>query len=344
MDASSKRSVLPTPMARRKQPFVSLVVPMYNEEDGLDGFFATVKEVMARAGVEYEIIAVDDGSRDDTLLRLRTHRAMDPRIKIVVLSRNFGKESAETAGIHCARGDAVIPIDADLQDPPELILSFLQKYAEGYDMVYGIRRSRAGDTASKRLTAFGFYNIFNRLSPHKIPVNAGDFRLMDRAVVEAFKALPERNRFLKGLFPWIGYKQIGISFERTARLAGSTKYNYWGMWNNAIDGITAFSTAPLRLWSYVGGLVAILSFLFATFFTFWALFLGRTVPGWASIMVVMLGLGGMQLLSLGIIGEYLGRLYMETKGRPLYIVRATEGLEDDRSERIVPAELAPRRA
>jgi polyisoprenyl-phosphate glycosyltransferase len=343
MNASLK-SASPTPISRRTHPFVSLVVPMFNEEDGIERFFAKVKEVMARSGAEYEIIAVDDGSSDDTLLRLRTQRAMDPRIKIVALSRNFGKESAETAGILYARGDAVIPIDADLQDPPELILSFLEKYAEGYDMVYGIRRSRAGDTAPKRLTAAGFYNVFNRLSPHKIPVNAGDFRLMDRAVVAAFSELPERNRFLKGLFPWVGFKQIGIPFERTARLAGKTKYNYWGMWNNAIDGITAFSTAPLKLWSYVGGLVAVLSFLLAILFAFWALFLGKTVPGWASIMVVMLGLGGMQLLSLGIIGEYLGRLYTETKGRPLFIVRSTEGLDEDESGAIVSAELAPRRA
>ncbi|MFZ1989495.1 MAG: glycosyltransferase family 2 protein [Alphaproteobacteria bacterium] len=317
----------PTPLERRKSPFVSLVVPMFNEEEGLKTFFARVYEVMAKIGADYEIVAVDDGSRDGTLAGLKTQRAADPRIKIVALSRNFGKENAMTAGIAYAQGDVVIPIDADLQDPPELIAQFLEKYAQGYDMVYGVRQSRDSDSAGKRLTAGSFYRVFNRLARNKIPENAGDFRLMDRAVVDAFKALPERNRFLKGLFAWVGFKSTGIPFDRQEREAGTTKFNYWRLWNFALDGITSFSTAPLRWWGYIGLCVAALSFLFAFSLILQVLIFGRDVPGYASIMVVVLFLGGMQLLSLGIIGEYLGRLYMESKSRPNFIVREAEGFE-----------------
>jgi len=302
---------------------------MFNESEGLRAFFARVIPVMEKTGAPFEIVAVDDGSRDDTLAGLKACRAADPRIKIVSLSRNFGKESATSAGIGYAQGDVVIPIDSDLQDPPELIAQFLEKYAQGYDMVYGVRRSRAADSASKRVTAGSFYRIFNRLSGNKIPENAGDFRLMDRSVVEAFKALPERNRFLKGLFAWVGFRSIGIPFDRPEREAGKSKFNYWRLWNFALDGITSFSTAPLRWWGYIGLLVAALSFLFALTLILQVLIFGRDVPGYASIMVVMLFLGGMQLLSLGIIGEYLGRLYMESKGRPNFIVREAEGFGPD---------------
>lgn len=315
----------PTPLELRKAPFVSLIVPMFNEAEGLETFFGRVSTVMREIGVPYEIVAVDDGSRDATLAGLKTQRAADPHIKIVALSRNFGKENAMTAGISYAQGDVVIPIDADLQDPPDLIAQFLEKYAQGYDMVYGVRQTRDRDSVGKRLTAGSFYRIFNRLSRDKIPENAGDFRLMDRAVVDAFKALPERNRFLKGLFAWVGFKSIGIPFDRPEREAGTTKFNYWRLWNFAIDGITSFSTAPLRWWGYIGLGVAVMSFLFALSLILQVLIWGRDVPGYASIMVVVLFLGGMQLLSLGIIGEYLGRLYMESKSRPNFIVREAEG-------------------
>ncbi len=317
----------PTPLNRRKAPFVSLVVPMFNEAERLKPFFERVGSVMEKLGTPYEIVAVDDGSHDGTLLGLKACRAADPRIKIVALSRNFGKENATSAGIAYASGDAVIPIDADLQDPPELIAQFLDKYAQGYDMVYGVRQSRARGGAARRVTAGGLYRIFNRISGDKIPQNAGDFRLMDRAIVDAIKALPERNRFLKGLFAWVGFNSIGIPFDRPERRAGKSKFNCLRLWNLALDGVTSFSTAPLRWCGYAGLAVATLSFLFALLLILQVLIHERDVPGYASTMVAVLFLGGMQLLSLGIIGEYLGRLYMESKSRPNFIVREAEGFE-----------------
>ncbi len=308
---------------------ISVVVPMYNEAAGLDTFFARVEPVLEAVSGNYEILCVNDGSRDGTLPALLDHRARNPRIKVIDLARNFGKEQALTAGLDAAVGDAVIPMDADLQDPPELIADFVGKWREGFDVVYGVRRSRDSDSPAKRATARLFYRLFNRLTALPIPENTGDFRLMDRRVVEALRSLPERNRFMKGLFSWVGFRQTGVAYDREARAAGSSKWNYWRLWNFALDGITGFSTVPLRLWSYAGAAVALIAFLYAAFLIIRTIVLGIDVPGYASLMVVILFLGGVQLISLGVIGEYLGRLYHEAKQRPTYLVGRTYGLGKD---------------
>jgi glycosyltransferase involved in cell wall biosynthesis len=211
-------------------------------------------------------------------------------------------------------------MDVDLQDPPELIPRFLERWREGYDVVYGVRASRASDTTSKRMTAGWFYRLFNRLSQTRIPENAGDFRLIDRRAADVLRGLPERNRFMKGLFAWVGFRSVGVPYERAPRAAGTTKWNYWRLWNFAIDGLVSFSTVPLRVWTYVGALVALCSFLYALIIVARVILFGIDVPGYASLMTVVLFIGGVQLLSLGVIGEYLGRLFVEVKGRPVYVV------------------------
>jgi glycosyltransferase involved in cell wall biosynthesis len=307
-------------------PELSIVVPMFNEEEVVDLFFARMEPLLESLQTSYEIVCVDDGSRDSTLARLLGHHHRNPRIKVVSLSRNFGKEQALTAGLDACTGRAVIPMDVDLQDPPELISAFLEQWRAGFDVVYGVRQSRQTDGPVKRLTAGLFYRMFNRLTELRIPENTGDFRLMDRKVVEAIKLLPERNRFMKGIFAWVGFRQTGVEYVRPLRAAGTTKWNYWKLWNFALDGITGFSTLPLRLWSYVGMGVSLLAFLYAAFLIIRVLALGVDAPGYASLMVVTLFLGGIQLITLGIIGEYVGRLYKESKGRPLYLVERTFGL------------------
>jgi polyisoprenyl-phosphate glycosyltransferase len=313
--------------ARRVE--LSIVVPMYNEEEVVDLFFARMEPLLAELGLRYEILCVNDGSRDGTLAKLVAHHQRNPSIKVIELTRNFGKEQALSAGLDASTGAAVIPMDVDLQDPPELISELLARWREGYDVVYGVRRSRESDGYVKRTTASLFYRLFNQLTEHRIPENTGDFRLMDRKVVEALKLLPERNRFMKGLFSWVGYRQVGVEYVREQRAAGTTKWNYWRLWNFALDGITSFSTLPLRLWSYVGVFISLLAFFYASFLIFRTLIHGIDVPGYASLMVVILFLGGIQLITLGIIGEYVGRLYREAKGRPLYLVGRTYGLADD---------------
>jgi len=305
---------------RERDPVVSLVVPVYNEQEVVEAFIDKTKEVMNAAGLNYEMVFVNDGSTDETLPILISLSSVDPRIRVIDLSRNFGKEAALTAGIHHIDGDVLVPIDVDLQDPPELIAEFVDKWREGYDVVYGVRVKRDEDSWSKRVTAGGFYGVFNRLSPTNIPPNAGDFRLMDKRVVEILKQLPERNRFMKGLFSWVGFRAVGVPYERPARVAGQTKWNLRKLWNFALDGIVSFSTAPLRVWSYLGVVVSLISFLYALFIITRVLIFGIDVPGYASLLVVMLFLGGIQLISLGIIGEYLGRLFLETKARPVYII------------------------
>ena len=314
---------------RSGHPTLSIVVPMHNEEAVVDLFFDRLERVLSGLGHSYEIVCINDGSRDGTLARLRARLSANPRIRIVDLSRNFGKEQALTAGLDFAAGDAVVPIDADLQDPPELIGEFVRLWRDGYDVVYGVRALRSGDSAGKRLTARLFYHLFNLLTEVRIPENTGDFRLMDRRVVDALRRLPERNRFMKGLFAWVGFRQTGVEYDHDARAAGASKFRFWRLWNFALDGITAFSTLPLRVWSYVGVVVSLLAFLYAGFILFWTLALGVDVPGYASLIVVVLFLGGIQLITLGVIGEYLGRLYAETKRRPPYVVGHTYGFEDD---------------
>ncbi len=306
---------------------ISVVVPLYCEASNIDYLFKRLETVLDQLGTTYEIICVDDGSSDDTVEGLKRHRQRNPRIKIVALSRNFGKELALTAGIDYANGAAVVPIDADLQDPPELIEVLVAKWREGYDVVYAKRRSREGETWLKRVTANSFYRVMERMSKVPIPRDTGDFRLLDRRVVEVIKRLPERTRFMKGLFAWVGYRQAEVMYDREPRHSGQTKWNYWRLWNFAIDGIASFSLAPLRMWSYVGIGFAVLSFLYGSFLLLRTLVLGIDVPGYASLMVAVLFLGGVQMVSLGILGEYLGRVYEEVKGRPLYLVRDTYGAE-----------------
>lgn len=310
---------------------LSIVVPLYNEELNIDYLFERVESVLKRLSTSYEIVCVNDGSRDNTLKCLVEHHHRNPAIKVVNFSRNFGKEIALTAGIDYATGAAVIPIDADLQDPPELIEELVAKWREGYDVVYATRRSRAGETWLKRLTANAFYNTIGRMSRVPIPPNTGDFRLLDRRVVDSLKQLPERTRFMKGLFAWVGYKQTSIMFDREPRLKGTTKWNYWRLWNFALDGITSFSFFPLKVWGYVGLSISSISMLYAAYLVIRTLISGIDVPGYASLMVAVLFLGGIQLLTLGIIGEYLGRVYEEVKGRPLYFVRDSYGFDNQSS-------------
>lgn len=304
---------------------ISVVVPMYNEEPNIDYLLERLVSVLVRLKMKYEIVCVNDGSKDNTLKCLVEHHYRNSAIKVVNLSRNFGKEIALTAGIDYTTGAAVVPIDADLQDPPELIEELIVKWREGYDVVCATRRSRQGENWIKRFTAAAFYQTIGKLSNVPIPPNTGDFRLLDRRVVNALKQMPERNRFMKGLFAWVGFQQTSIIYDRPQRYQGTTKWNYWRLWNFAIDGIAGFSLIPLKVWSYLGLVISLISFLYASFLVIRTLLFGIDIPGYASLMVAILFLGGVQLLSLGIIGEYIGRIYDEVKGRPLYLVRDCYG-------------------
>ena len=306
---------------------LSIVIPIHNEAANLDEFFRRLLAVLERLAVSYEVVCVDDGSTDETLARLLERRARDPRIKILSLSRNFGKEVALSAGIEHSCGAAIIPIDCDLQDPPELIEEMMAQWRLGYDVVYATRHGRPGDGLVKRLTASMFYRLFDAVSEVPIPPNAGDFRLLDRRVVDALLQLPERSRFMKGLFAWVGFKQTEVSFERKERNAGSSAWTYWRLWNFALDGVTSFSSLPLKIWSYVGVVISLLAFAYAIFLALLKLMQGIDVPGYTSLMVVVLFLAGIQLITLGVIGEYLGRVYTEVKHRPLYLLRETHGFD-----------------
>ncbi|MGH6870880.1 MAG: glycosyltransferase family 2 protein [Rhizomicrobium sp.] len=305
---------------RPANPLISIVAAFYDEEAAIEAFFAEVERHIAGLEAAFEFVCVNDGSRDATLALLRDRLAADPRIRVVNLSRNFGKEAAITAGLAYAKGDAAIVIDADLQDPPSLIPKLLEEWEAGFDVVYGVRASRRTDTALKRLTAKGFYAAFNAVTDVKIPPGAGDYRLLDRRAIDTVLSLRERNRFMKGLFAWIGFKQSAVPFDREARIAGATHWSYWRLFNFAIDGLTSFSIAPLRIASVVGILISLLGFAYAGYLVARTLLWGVDVPGYASLMVVMMCLGGVQLVCLGLVGEYLGRLYIEAKGRPLYVV------------------------
>jgi glycosyltransferase involved in cell wall biosynthesis len=311
---------------RPADPLLSLVVPVFNEEESIDIFLEAAALQMARDGFRFEIVIVNDGSRDNTLGHLLDRSARDRRLRIVNFSRNFGKEAALTAGIDLAKGDVIVPMDIDLQDPPALIGTFMTRWREGYDVVYGVRSQRASDTAAKRVSAGWFYRVVNSMSPVRIPENVGDFRLVDRRAVEVLRQLPERNRFMKGLFAWVGFNSIGVPYERPQRAAGSSKFNLWRLWNFALDGLVSFSTAPLRAWFYVGVVIAAVAVLYALFIITRVLIFGIDTPGYASLLIVVLLMGAIQLLSLGIIGEYLGRLFLEVKSRPIYVI---EGVYED---------------
>ena len=307
-------------MSQRK--LVSIVTPFFNEGDGVTLFYDTfIKFMASKLDYDFEIICVNDGSSDDTLIRLVTVAANDARFIILEFSRNFGKEAAMTAGIDTAKGDCVIPIDADLQDPPELISVMLDQWELGADVVLARRIDRSTDSYSKRKTASWFYRFHNLLSSLQIPENVGDFRLMDRIVVDALKQLPERQRFMKGLFAWVGFNSVTVDYIRQSRSMGKTKFSGWKLWNFAIEGITSFSLVPLKIWTYIGGICAVFAFFYAAFIIIRIIIYGIDMPGYASLLVVMLFFGSLQLISIGVIGEYIGRIYFETKNRPLYLIK-----------------------
>jgi glycosyltransferase involved in cell wall biosynthesis len=312
-------------------PMLSVVVPVKNEEDAIRPFVERVGSILDAVTDNggWEILFVDDGSVDATLAAIVAANLSDPRVRGLSLSRNFGKEAALSAGLDHARGNAVIPMDVDMQDPPEVLPEMVARWREGHEMVFGVRRSRTEDSFTKRMTAGLFYRAHNMVSADKIPENAGDFRLMDRKVVDVIRAMPERNRFMKGLFAWAGFKQAAVEYDRAERETGTTKYNYWKLWTLALDGITSASTVPLRIWSYVGAVVALFAIGFAGWLAVDTMIFGNPVPGYASIMTSVLFLGGVQLISLGVLGEYVGRILTETKQRPLYVVRDTVGIESE---------------
>ncbi|MDQ3558176.1 MAG: glycosyltransferase family 2 protein [Pseudomonadota bacterium] len=318
---------------------LSLVVPVHDETGSVEPFLAralpVLAEVVGRFGpsLTFEIVFVDDGSTDATLAELRAARSADQRVKIVVLSRNFGKDTALAAGLAYASGMAVIPIDVDLQDPPELIPSMVDRWMAGYDIVNARRVDRSADSWTKRKTAGAFYRVFNSVADRPIPPDAGDFRLISRQIVDILNRFPERARFMKGLFAWVGFAQCSVDYVRPERECGASKWRYWRLWNFAIDGITSSTTMPLRVWTYFGAGVALIAFAYATALILRTLIFGADVPGYASLTVMVLLFGGLNLLSLGIIGEYLGRTYTEVKGRPLYIVRHAFGFGGEAEER-----------
>ena len=305
---------------------ISVVIPLYNEEGNVPELMRRISEVcerIRRGGDDYEIVAVNDGSQDGTLAALRAELRGQPRLVIIDLSRNFGHQIAATAGIENARGDAVILMDGDLQDPPELLEAFLAKWREGYDVVYATRRARKGESFFKKTSAQLFYRLIRRLTNVSIPVDTGDFRLMSRRVVDALAQSPEKRRFLRGLVAWVGFRQVGIEYDRDPRFTGETKYPFSKMLRFAIDGITSFSEIPLRFATYLGFIVSGGAFVYAIVVIILKL-LGQNEPGYTSIMVALLFLGGVQLISLGIAGEYLGRIYDQVKARPLYLVSSVE--------------------
>ncbi len=305
---------------------LSIVVPVYNEEEAIDAFFVRVIPVAQSVTSDYEIVCVDDGSTDSTLLRLIEQRVRNPRIKVISFSRNFGKDVALSAGLDHAKGQSVVPIDCDLQDPPELIPTMYARMREGYDVVLAKRADRESDTFLKRLSARMFYRLHNTVADVSIPFDTGDFRMIDRKVIEALKELPERVRFMKGIFAWVGFKQASVEYNRAARSAGATKWKYLKLWNFALDGIIADSTLPLRIWTYLGAIVAIFAFVYAATLVIRTMLFGVEVPGYASMISVILFLGGINVIATGILGEYLGRVYTEVRHRPLYIVRETHGI------------------
>ncbi|MDR0555832.1 MAG: glycosyltransferase family 2 protein [Holosporaceae bacterium] len=300
---------------------ISVVVPFYNEAESVEMFFDMVIPILKRAKLNFEVLCVNDGSRDNTLELLVGLKGKYPEIKIIDFSRNFGKDAAITAGLDFAEGNCIVPMDCDLQDPPELIIDMLKKWKQGFEVVLAQRTDRSQDTLAKRITAGWFYKIYNWLSEPKLPEDVGDFRLMDRKVTDAIKMFRERKRFMKGLFAFAGFKTAIIEYKRPERSRGTSKWSYMKLWNYAIDGITSFSAFPLKISTYFGLVVTLLAFIRGLWIFFRTVFFGIDVPGYASLIVAILFLGGIQLVSLGIIGEYVGRIYIESKQRPLYIVR-----------------------
>lgn len=308
------------------QKLISIVIPVLNEAATLDALIARVSSVLAKIPERWEIVFVDDGSTDGTLAKLRECHARDPRITAVSFSRNFGKELAIAAGLSYVRGDAAIIMDADLQHPPEVALQFIEKWREGYNIVYGDRIDRNTEGAFRKLYARVFYRLFNFLSRSDIPSGAGDFRLLDRKAIDAMNRIKETSRFNKGLYSWIGFKSAGIPYQVADRAEGVTKWSFGKLLSFAIDGLTSFSTLPLRVWSVLGLAISLLAILYATVIMVRTLVFGADVPGFPSIIVSVMLLAGVQLISLGVLGEYLGRVYEEVKARPLFLVAEEVGI------------------
>ncbi|MBA1204479.1 glycosyltransferase family 2 protein [Pseudomonas capeferrum] len=310
-------------MSTNEKRKISLVSPFYNEEKGVQAFFARINQVFAplRERYDLEVIAINDGSRDQTYRELLKAQADNAYLTIVDLSRNFGKEAALSAGLDFATGDAVVPIDSDLQHPPEVVLDLIQQWEEGAEVVLAKRIDRETDRPIQKITANWFYKLHNCISDINIPADVGDFRLMDRKVVDALKTLPESRRFMKGLFAWVGFNSTVIEYKVAPREHGTTSFNTWKLWNFAIEGITNYSSAPLRVWTYLGCAVSALSFLYAVYLLIKTLFFGADTPGYASIMITILFASGVQLIGIGVLGEYVGRIFAESKNRPVYIVR-----------------------
>ncbi|MGV6874019.1 glycosyltransferase family 2 protein [Pseudochelatococcus sp. B33] len=311
---------------------LSIVTPFYNEEETIPAYFERVVSILETRlpAYDFEIVCVDDGSRDSTLSMLTGVAARDPRIRVVELARNFGKEAALTAGLSFTRGDAVVPLDADLQHSPAIIPEMVRLWAEeGYDIVEARRTDRTSDSPLHKFSAEAFYKLNNMIADTYIPANVGDFRLMSRQVVDVINSLPERQRFMKGIFAWVGFRRTHIDYECVPRVAGTTKWNKWRLWNFALEGITSFSTWPLRVWTYVGITISGLAFLYGLILILDTLIGGRDVPGYASLMSTVLFMGGIQLIGIGILGEYLGRTYIETKQRPVFIIRRIHAREQE---------------
>lgn len=300
---------------------VSLVVPVFNEEDAIPIFYNAVRDCQGLSDCEVEIIFVNDGSRDGSCKAVEKLSSLDPLVMLVSLSRNFGKEAALFAGLDYSSGDAVIPIDVDLQDPIYVIPLLIEKWKDGFDVVLAKRVDRQADSFMKRVSAEMFYRLHNKISSPQIEENVGDFRLMSRQVVNEIKMLPERHLFMKGLLSWVGFDTAIVEYTRADRVAGISKFNGWKLWNLALEGITSFSTIPLRMWSYLGMLVATFSLFYALWMVADKLIWGNAVPGYPSIMTAILFLGGVQLIGIGVLGEYIGRIYIEAKRRPKYIVK-----------------------
>ena len=319
-------------MTTQAQALISIIAPMYNESGNLHNLLSRVVGVMEKIGNPFEIICIDDGSSDDTLEKLAQEHQKDARIKVVSFSRNFGKEVALTAGLHHASGQAVVLIDADLQHPPEIVEDLVKKWYEGFDMVIAVRKSRATETFFKRLHAKAFYSLFTMMSDTKIRPDAGDFRLLDRKVVNALNLVMEKTRFMKGLYSWVGFKSAVIPYEPAYRQTGATKWSFFRLWRFALDGLTAFSAVPLKVWTVVGLVIAAIGLFYGLFLIVKTLVSGVDVPGYASLMVAVLFFGGVQMMTLGVFGEYLGRVFDEVKHRPLYIVREQHGFTPDKNK------------
>ena len=330
-DSPQTATSMPDAVPHNPRRSISVVVPVLNEARGLDMLIGRIKPVLEGTGLAWEIVFVDDGSIDATRQMLRRAHDSDPRIKAIALSRNFGKEIAVAAGLRYATGDGVILMDADLQHPPEIIPQFIERWRDGYDIVYGQRDDRESDSVVRRTASRMFYNLFQYMSGTTLPDGAGDFRLLDRKAVNAMNRLSEHARFNKGLYAWIGFQSVGVTFHVPPRYdGGGSRWKPRQLWRFAIDGLVSFSTMPLRVWSYVGIVISSLAFAYVSIFLAKTLIFGRDMnaPGFPTLIVAVLFLGGVQLISLGVIGEYLGRMYEEVKGRPLFIVAEEVGVAE----------------